>query len=322
MKHTAFHPAIPTLLLAAPCALAIQPPADDAPPPPPVNAEVQPAAEAVEIQAPKPAAQGFLGITCDVIPDVLNAHLDLPDDKGVLVLAVMPQSPAATAGILTHDIILSIDDEPVATHEELSEKTLARKPGDTVRVQLLRKGRTIDVDAILGERLDADALLLAPQRNPLENLLFDGMPMDQANRLRDLIERNQRALGDAGGMFNDNGFLDALRGMEEQMRNLLDAPPNDDEDIQGPFGRVRMNVGATVRLMDEHGSVEIKSADDSKEVTVRDRENEIIWSGPWDTDQDKAAAPPDVRERIERLNLEDGIHGGGLRFNFQGGGNR
>ena len=68
---------------------------------------------------------------------------------------------------------------------------------------------------------------------------------------------------------------------------------------------------STIRMMDDKGSVEIKSTGEATEVTVRDKANEIIWSGPWDTEQDKAAAPDEVRERIEKRNI-----GGGLKLQF------
>jgi hypothetical protein len=66
--------------------------------------------------------------------------------------------------------------------------------------------------------------------------------------------------------------------------------------------------------MDEQGSIELKSNDGSKEVTLRDKDNALTWSGPWDTEQDKAAAPQDVRQRIDRLHLDSTFQGNGLRL--------
>ena len=40
----------------------------------------------------------------------------------------------------------------------------------------------------------------------------------------------------------------------------------------------------------------------------------VAWHGPWDTDQDKAAAPEDIRERIEKVHS-----GSGNGFSFQFG---
>ena len=74
---------------------------------------------------------------------------------------------------------------------------------------------------------------------------------------------------------------------------------------------------ATVKMKDQQGSVEVKSNDGSKEVTVRDPQEKITWSGPWDTEQDKAAAPADVRQRVDSLNLDTDFKGKGLRLQMR-----
>jgi hypothetical protein len=66
--------------------------------------------------------------------------------------------------------------------------------------------------------------------------------------------------------------------------------------------------------MDDQGSIELKSNEGGKEITVRDKDQNITWTGPWDTDQDKAAAPDDVRKRVERLDFDSGANGLRLRL--------
>jgi hypothetical protein len=34
----------------------------------------------------------------------------------------------------------------------------------------------------------------------------------------------------------------------------------------------------------------------------------MLFEGPWDTEQDKAAAPEDIRERIEGMNQGNRFH--------------
>ena len=70
-------------------------------------------------------------------------------------------------------------------------------------------------------------------------------------------------------------------------------------------------------MMDNQGCVEVKSKDGSKEVTIRDQQDQITWSGPWDTAQDKAAAPPDVRQRVDGLNIDNDFKGNGLRLHMR-----
>ncbi|HCF51518.1 MAG TPA: serine protease, partial [Syntrophomonas sp.] len=64
-------------------------------------------------------------------------HFSLPSRSGVVVEPVA-KSPAAKAGIKSYDIIISIDNEDVATGLELQEKIANRKVGQSIEVKLLR----------------------------------------------------------------------------------------------------------------------------------------------------------------------------------------
>jgi hypothetical protein len=70
-------------------------------------------------------------------------------------------------------------------------------------------------------------------------------------------------------------------------------------------------------MRDQQGSVEVKAMDGGKEVTIRDQQDNVTWSGPWDTAQDRAAAPDDVRQRVQSLNLDSEFSGNGLRLQMR-----
>ncbi len=54
----------------------------------------------------------------------------------------------------------------------------------------------------------------------------------------------------------------------------------------------------------------MKQSKGSKESRVFDKEGKLLWEGPYDTEQDKAAVPDDIRERIERLDFDINHKGG------------
>jgi len=93
----------------------------------------------------------------------------------------------------------------------------------------------------------------------------------------------------------------ALQDLPKRMRDAIEAGPGQRE--QKP-GANRTNQGATVSVRGDWGSIEFKSVDGGKEITARDPQGKVVWTGPWDTEQDKAGAPEDVRQRVERLNFE------------------
>ena len=66
------------------------------------------------------------------------------DPSGDLsVSAVDPAGPAATAGLTSGDVILTIDDVPVTTGQSLAEALGAHQPGDVVVLGVRRADGTI-----------------------------------------------------------------------------------------------------------------------------------------------------------------------------------
>jgi S1-C subfamily serine protease len=84
----------------------------------------------------------------------------LPD--GVVVVGVLPGSPAAAAGIrpftrspdgalVVGDVITSVDGEKVKSLDNLLEALERRQPGDEVKLGLWRAGGPAEVSAKLGK---------------------------------------------------------------------------------------------------------------------------------------------------------------------------
>ncbi|MHB8881623.1 MAG: S1C family serine protease [Thermodesulfovibrionales bacterium] len=76
---------------------------------------------------------------------------------GVFVVKTKPGSAAEKAGIMKEDIIVSIDNEPVADARNMADAIQARNPGDTVTLVVLRNGRHMVITATLDKK-DSDAL--------------------------------------------------------------------------------------------------------------------------------------------------------------------
>lgn len=280
---------------------AIEAPEDDAPPP----------AEAVR---PAEPASAFLGIVLDRIPQALREHLNLGEDGGLIISSIIPDSPAAKAGLGINDIITGIDGKKIATPEAFRETIGGHKPGDVVRIDSIRKGKAEEAKVTLGER--PAHMPMARNMGVQDIPALEGMPDEIADRIRRMVEDNakgfeilpEQPLPQAAPEIQ--GAMDEMRKKIEQMQGGM--------KLEFDLGKngLQAQRQTSFRMMDKDGSVELKSENDAKEVTVRDLEGNVIWRGPWDTDQDKAAAPDDIRERIERLNI-NGAGAGGLRFNIR-----
>jgi putative serine protease PepD len=70
---------------------------------------------------------------------------------GALVLNVEPGSAAAEAGIREQDVVIEVEGKAVGSSEELVVAVDAYDPGETVTVQIVRNGRSQEVEATLDE---------------------------------------------------------------------------------------------------------------------------------------------------------------------------
>lgn len=282
---------------------AIDPPPDEAQPPAALSQQDGPEPNIVKPVKPLP----FVGLATATLPEMVADHLDLESGSGVIIRTVYPGGPAEKAGLSVNDIILNIDGTAVNNPEVVSELVGGRQIGDRLSLDLIHKGKPSKVEVTVGER-PADLSVQLDQEPMLE-----GIPELQADRLRGLLEQNRKAFGfgrDPSELFPDAQFEETFKMMRERMNQAMEAAPL--IDPKGAGG-IRLQRSSTIRMMDNDGSIEIKSSGENTEVTVRDIDNQIVWTGPWDTEQDKAAAPEEIRERINRVNAGAG-KGFGFRF--------
>jgi serine protease Do len=276
--------------------------------PPPDNAQ-PPAALLGDNAAPAPAPVAadnlpFMGLSTASVPEMVADHLGIESGTGVIIRTVCPDSPAHKAGLSENDIILSLDGTAVGNPEAFSAAIRGRKVGERMKVDLIHKGKPAKVEVTLTERpaeLNAQLDSGAP---------LDGIPQDHADRLRGLIEQNllQPFGGGHPGAFPDQQFENTFRMMRERMNRAFE-----EEGAPSSGGGIGFQQNSTIRLMDSEGSVEIKSSQGATDVTVRGTDNTVVWSGPWNTDKEKEAAPKEIRDRIDRVNSNSGS---GFSFHF------
>ncbi len=79
-----------------------------------------------------------LGVQCEVASELLRAHLKL-GSKGLLVLEVREETPAAEAGLKKDDILVSLNDKDLENLPQLIE-AVSRSDGAAVNLSVLRAG--------------------------------------------------------------------------------------------------------------------------------------------------------------------------------------
>ncbi|HEV8116754.1 MAG TPA: trypsin-like peptidase domain-containing protein, partial [Acidimicrobiales bacterium] len=94
----------------------------------------------------------FLGVgTVTVTPDIAD-RLRLGVDQGAAVQTVEPGSAADRAGVLANDVLVALGGEPVSSVADVSRIIRSKKPGDKVKIDLVRDSKRQTVEAELGQR--------------------------------------------------------------------------------------------------------------------------------------------------------------------------
>jgi S1-C subfamily serine protease len=75
-----------------------------------------------------------------------------PGKAGIVVAGVVPSAPASRSGIQEGDVILAVDFDEIESRPHLYRALWKRGPGDRLRFQILREGRTITVEVEAADR--------------------------------------------------------------------------------------------------------------------------------------------------------------------------
>ncbi len=84
-----------------------------------------------------------------------DPSLSVDRDRGVLIAAVMPNSPAAQAGLQAGDVIDQLNGQPVTTAKMVQQKVEQSQVGDPLQVTLYRQGKSVELTVHTGSMPDA-----------------------------------------------------------------------------------------------------------------------------------------------------------------------
>jgi serine protease Do len=96
--------------------------------------------------------RGWLGVMIAPVSDEVAAALGLEEARGTMISGVTEESPAEEAGLTKGDIVISVDGEAVEGPRGLTRLIAGDRPGAEVTLDLLRKGKQVELQVTLGDR--------------------------------------------------------------------------------------------------------------------------------------------------------------------------
>ena len=157
--------------------------------------------------------RGWLGVSIQPVTVDIADGLGLKEEKGALVAGIVPDGPAARAGLAQGDVILAVNGRPVERFKDLPRLVAAAKSGDSAEIAIWRQGVRRTVAVILG-RMPGDGTRVAGVAEKADGLARSvGLALSS---LSEEARRRYRLADDVRGVLVvgvDEGGAAARRGL-------------------------------------------------------------------------------------------------------------
>jgi hypothetical protein len=289
----------------------------------------------------------FLGLVATKLSTIVRRQLGLPGNLYLSVVMVSPDGPAQKAGLRHYDVLKKFDDQILVNPEQLVELVRSSKVGQQVTLTIQRRGKEKTLKVKLGSKKKtglADSLNRIQEiDSQIGQIVFPDARILE-DRIRKQIERQARAFGQRGlnrdsvspevlEKFDADGdgklsSLEWDKAMDEEAipgidldfgLNLdfgsgpdLDKLINDVRKSGGVSSWSSVSGSAKTKIVnsDVDGSYEFTSEDGKKHFRVISSDGEVLFDGPVDTEEERAAIPGGLVDRLESLE-------GSIRINIR-----
>jgi serine protease Do len=102
--------------------------------------------------------RGYIGANIQDFSDEMAEAQGLPDVKGAIIAELVAGAPAAKAGLMPEDIVTAVNGVNVKSGSELTREVAKAKPGEAIKLSILRGGKSRTIEVKSGVRPAEDAL--------------------------------------------------------------------------------------------------------------------------------------------------------------------
>lgn len=130
--------------------------------------------------------RGILGVFIDEMNSTRAEKLGLPSVEGVYITRVTPGGGADEAGLEKEDVIIGINGVKTKTLPEMQEQLGRYRPGNSISIEYIRKGKKYKVSVILKNKSNSTSIITAKEENVLKDLGFElrNLTRDETRRLK------------------------------------------------------------------------------------------------------------------------------------------
>ena len=273
----------------------------------------------------------YLGVETSEVPTVVAEQLGLAKGFGLVVDYVVPDGPAAQAGLQQNDILKKLNDQILMEPDQLSKLIRSYPEGTSVTLTVMRKGAETTLTARLGKRevsarrhnwgvhgphgphgfqgFDTEEFRKEMEKlgDDLGNLKIGAVDSDAMKAARDEIRRAQREARNAAREASREArerSREARQRAREERERARETRVSRGED--GSLKRTLIDMRkAHIVYHDDKGELNIQNVDGKKILTAKDPQGRLVFSGPVTSKEELDKVPADVRERYQKLEQQD-----------------
>ncbi len=277
-----------------------------APPPQPPGPHGPPGIPGGHEKAPK-VPMTFLGVETSQVPNVVSEQLGLTKGLGLVVDYVVPNSPAASAGVQQNDILKMLNDQILMEPTQLRKLLQTFSEGTEVTLTILRKGQEQKITVKLAKKEMPQRHSPMPGGNHDMHWDFDETG-DVGEQMQELKEQLKEQLGDTQRGIIRGAVIQAheaaRRAREDARRAAREIRILSNDN--GTLKATKIDLGkALIVFSDGKGEMKLENVNGKKLLTAKDPQGKLLFSGPVETKEDLDKVPADVRDRYERLKQND-----------------
>lgn len=128
--------------------------------------------------------RGMLGVRVqDLTSDIAEA-MDMDNTSGALIAQVAPDSAAEEAGLKQGDVVVAVNGESIEDASGLAKNIGLREIGEEVTLKIVRNGKTMKLEAEVGE--PPDSMASGGGGSGAGNELLEGIQLTNLDRRSDL----------------------------------------------------------------------------------------------------------------------------------------
>jgi hypothetical protein len=302
----------------APPAPAVQP-VPAVPPVPPVHGD-----HGHHSERPKVPVT-WLGVETSELPNVVAEQLGMPKGFGLVVDYVVPNGPAAAAGVQANDILKMLNDQILTETDQLTKLIRSYPEGTTITLTVLRKGVETRLQAQLAKREVRQRQGMMPHgfnfkwkdgkefgelTDEMKELHKELGNMNLGDVAR--ISAEQRQQMQEAGRAAREAAREATREARERARDARESARDAarqfrfQTDSNGGLKTTRIDMNkAQIVYHDNAGELKIQSVGGKKLLTAKDPQGRTVFSGPVESKEEIDKMPADVRQRFDKLEQKD-----------------